>query len=87
MTLPTTNIPPSGPNTGGNGPQTFPATAITVVDLGCGHIGTELCDTSCDYWRGVARGEYPHPDTYLEGLVPHLTGLLPLTDPALGGVR
>ncbi|MCZ7376513.1 hypothetical protein [Micromonospora sp. WMMC250] len=69
---------PGGPRT------TFPAAAapIVVEDPLCGHLPGERHDGACEYWRGVALGEYPSPD----GLLPHLPGLLPLTDPALGGV-
>ncbi|WP_238432751.1 hypothetical protein [Micromonospora tarensis] len=89
MTLPTTNIPPSGPNTGGNDPQAWPATAITVPDLPCGHLPGDGCTVACDYWTGVAWGEYHSPDAYLvDGVftIPsHAPGLLPVTDPALRG--
>lgn len=64
---------------------TWPLTAdaadpITVPDLGCGHLPGESCDEACDYWRGVADGEYPPPEVHLP---PHYPGLVPLTDPAL----
>ncbi len=35
---------------------------ITVPDLLCGHLPGDVHDDSCDYWRGVALGEYPAPD-------------------------
>lgn len=70
-------------------PRTFPATqTLTVDDPLCGHLPDERHDDECDYWRGVALGEYPAPDG-MPGpyaLPGHLPGLLPLTDPALGGV-
>ena len=39
---------------------------IVVRDLGCGHIAGDQCDDECAYWRGVATGEYPAPETYAE---------------------
>ena len=79
---------PTAPNVW---PATAPAATITVPDLGCGHLPGERCDSACDYWRGVAAGDYPSPDAYkatgaVVVLPPHLPGLTPLTDPALRGV-
>lgn len=64
------------------------AAPITVPDLLCGHLPEEVCDDSCAYWRGVAAGEYPPPEAYMEPVTPppHRPGLAPLTDPALRGV-
>lgn len=35
---------------------------ITVDDPLCGHLPGEQHDGTCDYWRGVALGEYPPAD-------------------------
>lgn len=71
---------------------TWPLTAdaaaepITVEDPLCGHLPGEPHDGEvCTYWRGVARGEYPPPEAYMEPvtLPPHCPGLVPLPDPVL----
>lgn len=66
-------------------PPVFPAQTVPLY--ACGHVPGDRHDGSCDYWRGVAAGEYPAPgatiDDLLESIRQPLVQPAPLTDPAL----
>lgn len=73
-----------------NWPATEPTQTVfpaQVLDLPCGHIEGDVHDDECAYWRGVARGDYPAPEAYMQTtpvtLPPHAAGLVPVVDPAL----